>query len=192
MLGVFSVNIQGKVFDKNRKGFIVGLGVGGHSTKLITRFDRVTTSFIDGKFSMVTDGTKSNTESIFGVFSSVKIGYGFTNQFLVYYLRDAAWYSINNTKQASGIMGIGTSYYFKPDSQTFFVSLGLGLGDQTYVDTSTEPRFGSAICVGLGFEFKPRLSLETKFLKNLTKDKDLWNYENEVDSFSMSLNYLWY
>ncbi|RAP30747.1 hypothetical protein DID78_02240 [Candidatus Marinamargulisbacteria bacterium SCGC AG-343-D04] len=177
MVSVFSGTSQGEVFDKSRKGFVLGLGAGGHSTTYKQSFEMLSAE-VDTS----------------GLSSSVKIGYGFNEQCAVYYLRDAVWYSMDTMfgeiTYVSGIMGVGVTYYFKPTTQTFFVSAGAGIGDLSapFEDWLT-PSTGSAITLGAGYEFAKHVSVEGKVLSTFIEESGV---DNETLSFLVSMNYMWY
>ena len=140
----------------------------------------------------------SKVSSFTGIASSFKLGYNFTEEFSLYYVRNASWYTqdvpylLGDTKEetfVSGITGIGVSYYFSPTNPALYAGLAVGLGDYTNV-TQNSVDIGMAVMATLGYEFAPHWQGELSLL-NTSIDG---THENTIDSTSLQvlINYAWY
>lgn len=163
VLMVLFISSQTFAMDGNRQGFVLGFGIGGHTIDV------------------------NNNVDYSGLATSFKIGGGFNQNFLLYYVRDASWYSVNSgTTFVSGITGVGGSFYLSANAPSVYILGGIGIGDlaapfETNVSSST----GDAVLFGLGFEFSPHVSIEGKILNT---DID----GLETSSLLVTFNYLLY
>lgn len=166
--------------DGNRKGFIIGIGAGA---------------------SCVNMDFESPIKSEFktGLATSLKIGGGISNQFVLYYVRNASWisyqieteaYSYKGQKEifVTGISGLGVTYYFSPESPSWYFLGAIGIGDVAtpFADDSGSES-GSAFMAGGGYEFSPHAHVEGTILMADIDDVGL-----KTNAFQMSVNYLWY
>jgi len=152
----------------SRQGFMGGLGIGYHRTSF--------------------DNNLMDTES--SVATSIKIGYNFTEQLSLQYVRNVSWYSPNDDLLYSGIMGIGATYYFQPLLQTAYVSIVAGLGDYGNIDNETSDT-GSAFMATVGYEFSPHWQAEASWLKT-SIDYDYNDLTIDSSSIQLLINYSWY
>ena len=159
-------------FDNERKGFILGLGGGLHHTSMDYQF---------------TDDISTQ-----GLSTSFRIGGAFNEKWMLYYMREAAFYSIDKKIYASGLMGIGFSYYFQENPTSWYLIGGIGIGDYTQV-TYLDSYTGKSFLFGVGYEIKKRIMIEGKLLYTSINDRDP-NKTNILNSISpiISINYLWY
>ena len=165
-----------EAFDGDRKGFILGLGAG--------------VSAISTEVTVDNDGYHDDSsDSSVGFSTSLKIGYGFTDQFAVYYLRDAAWfgYDHNDDNFIAGISGVGATYYIEPNSPAY-VMAGIGFGDFANF-TEGEGEVGSAFVLGGGYEVYPHVQAEASYLVTNIDESGL---DFSSSTFHLTLNYLWY
>ena len=163
-----------EAFDEQREGFIVSLGAGVSSIN--TEIDV---------------GNMGADETSFGLATSFKIGYGFTNQFLLYYVSDVSWYGYDNDPNddtyTSGHGGIGASYYIEENSP-YYVMGAIGIGSFTNFSES-EGETGSAFIIGGGYEVSPHFQIEATYLStNIEED----NVELNTGAFRVTANYMWY
>ena len=142
--------------QESREGWTGSLGIGLH-----------TTSFDVNDF--------SNVDSESSIASSLKFGYNFTQQFGIYYVRNASWFSPEDDLYVNGISGLGLTYYLKPQSKTLYASLAAGIGDFGNIDTSTGET-GNAFMATIGYEFSPHWQVEANWM--LTNIED--NYNNTL------------
>jgi hypothetical protein len=156
-------------FDGKREGFIIGLGAGFHSTNFELYDDDISKS---------------------GFATSLKIGYGFSEDVTLYYIRNASWFKSSDDLYANGIMGIGSTYYFSPRAETFYLSGAIGLGDFTNIDES-ESESGFGLMLGAGYELRKHIKLEANMIMS-TIDLDYQDKDLKPTSFQLTINYLWY
>jgi len=140
-------------FDGERKGFILGGGIGlgmTSFTQSVAGFGERVSADRETKPSFVTD---------------FKIGGGFSEQVLLYWTSRVSWFSLENifgdtVTIASGTAGVGITYFPNPDSN-FYLLGGLGLatwGSPFESDTSTATGLG--LLGGIGFELSPHWTLD--------------------------------
>ena len=154
-------------FDDQREGFLIGLGAG---------------------LNLTNTGFYNSSETSFGLSTAFKIGYGFNNQFLLYYTNDVSWYGLDRSDDwfVTGASGIGASYYIEENSP-YYVMGSLGIG--TFADfTSGESAddTGLAFTLGGGYEYSPHVLLETTW-QNISTGDDTSN-----NVFKFTINYMWY
>jgi len=167
-----------QAFNNQRQAFIAGLGIGYHSTDL--------------DFSYTGDPTE--TASVAGLASSVRIGFGLSNQFTLYYLSEGNWYNRGGDTWSLGLNGLGASYYFSPRARSAYLHYGYGysyssLPRESGIDSS---RFGKGYILGAGYEFMPHVSLEASYLRTHLKGATDSPYPTRTSSWRLMLNYLFY
>jgi len=147
--------------DGYRKGLIVGLGGGPHVT--------------GGGF-----GSAFPENGTAGLASSLKVGAGITDQFLLYFFGD-----IIDSQRTVGLIGIGARYYLRPESKSVYFDIGLGTGTATGTGTAF---------FGIGYELQKHLSIEYK--TSLTYiNVEFANGDGDTDggiTGMLTLNYLFY
>ena len=158
-------------FEKSREGWAGSLGLGLHRTSFnILHYD---------------DDPKSRTS----IASSFKIGYNFTNQLGIQYINNVSWYKHEKDRYASGITGIGATYYFLPEQETWYASTALGIG--TYANLSEdESATGPAFMATVGYEFSPHWQAEASWIKSSIDDAN--DDTLESSSLQFLINYSWY
>lgn len=172
-------------FDGNRQGFILGLGAGLHS--------------IDIDFKLGGSTVQSDSES--GIATSIKIGGGITNQFALYYVRNASWYSapasngftVSDVIFTVGISGVGATYYFSPSAPSGYILGAIGLGDiSAPFESNLSTDTGGAYMLGGGYEASTGLHFEVTYLVTDLDSSDLSSLKLETSSIQLTVNYLWY
>ncbi len=172
-------------FDDNRQGFILGLGAGFHN--------------IDTDFNY--DGSKFNSESKSGLATSFKIGWGITNQFALYYVRNASWYSApsfngyttSDITYLAGISGIGGTFYLSPSAPSGYFLGAIGIGDLSApFESNIESDTGSALMFGGGYEVSKHLQIEATLLSTDIDSADDSRLNLKSSSIQFTFNYLWY
>jgi len=183
-MGLLSTPVA-NAFDNERRGFVIGLGAGLHTLD------------IDYKYS----GELLASQSEKGIATSFKIGFGVTNQFLVYYVRKASWFnapvfdgvSVSDTTIISGISGIGVSYYLSGSAPSAYFLGAFGIGDLSApFESAIETDTGSAYMFGAGYEVSEHVQFEATILKTNIDSKDDANFVLESSSIQFTANYLWY
>lgn len=172
-------------FDDNREGFIVGLGAGFQTIN------------IDFNYS----GSEVRSDSEGGFATSFKIGWGITNQFSLYYVRNASWYSaayddgfsISDITYTIGIDGVGATYYLSPSSPSGYLLGAIGIGDiSAPFESDIGSDTGSAIMFGGGYEASEHIHLEATFLTTNIDSLDNELLNLKTSSIQFTVNYLWY
>lgn len=148
-------------FDGNRKGFILGGGLGLGLTSFTQTLEFPDTS------------VTSDRENKFAVMTDFKIGYGATEQVLVYYTNKVSWFSLENVLGenviiVNGVGGVGMTYFFQPVAPSPYIlgELGLSIWNAPFEEGS-EAWYGFGLAVGAGYEFSRHYSVEV----NLTWGK---------------------
>ncbi|OGC87987.1 MAG: hypothetical protein A2142_02080 [candidate division Zixibacteria bacterium RBG_16_48_11] len=109
--------------------------------------------------------------------TDLKIGYAPTEQVEIYYSSKVSWFSVGDGDAVIFAYGFGSaaiSYYFQPQSPTFYVSGGLGvatLSDPFEDDPETSSGFG--LFAGGGYEFARHYAVEFDLMYGLPKDQGI-------------------
>lgn len=172
-------------FDDNREGFILGLGAGLHTIK--------------NDYSL--NGNSYLTESKSGLATSLKMGGGITNQFALYFVRNASWFSTpvtngSTTKDAHavvGISGIGANYYFEPAAPSGYMLAAVGGSDYAFpFESSITTKKGGAFMLGGGYEFDKHVMFEVTLLATSVADPANSNDKIQSSALQFMLNYMFY
>jgi len=158
---------------ESRSGFYLSGGVGVHSLTL-------TASFL---------GVDAE-ESKGGIQTSIKIGGHLTRQWALYYQREASWYRdelVNDDLFVAGMSGIGATYFFKPEVKSGYVEFGVGLGDWTNQTLSSGADVGTAIVLGIGYEFTANLQAGAVITSSNTDFAALPGVEFNTTSIAVKL-----
>ena len=164
-----------QAFDDQREGFLMGVGAGA---------------------AIVNTSSTGLDESSFGFATSFRMGYGFNNQFLLYYTNDISWFGIDDYRNddtfISGGSAIGASYYIEENSPIYITgSLGLGGFSNFTSDYSTD--LGSTFSIGGGYEISPHVLLEASYQRtNADNYNEGYGAEMSTNAFKFTVNYLWY
>jgi hypothetical protein len=134
-------------FDENRKGFVVGAGLGSGYAKQTSEilFEDQSTAVFNTDF---------------------KIGLGITDQLLVYYNTEIFWYPLSergeSTWIATGLAGIGLSYYLSSSPGTLYLLGSVGISSWAApFEGENDTLFGPGALGGVGYEFWRHWSVET-------------------------------
>lgn len=170
-------------FDDSREGFILGLGAGLHNIKNDYSFN----------------GISYQTESQSGLATSFKIGGGITNQFALYYVRNASWFSstvpgtTREGRAVVGMGGIGATYYFEPASPSGYMLGAIGGSDFAFpLESNVTTRTGGAIMLGGGYEFSQHVMFEVTVLGATVADPSNTLFKTQSSSLQFTLNYMFY
>ena len=172
-------------FDDNRQGFILGLGAGLHSLDI----------------DFIFNGSTIKSQSKSGLATSFKIGGGITNQFALYYVRNASWYSApffngfttQDITYTIGLSGLGASFYLSPSAPSGYFLAAFGIGDLSApLEGDVSPDTGSAFMFGGGYEINKHLMLEATVLTTNIESADNSLLSIESSSFQFTINYLFY
>ena len=172
-------------FDENREGFILGLGAGLHSIK--------------NDYSL--NGNSYLTESKSGLATSFKMGAGITNQFALYFVRNASWFSTPVTSGTTtkdvhavvGMSGIGATYYFEPAAPSGYTLAAVGGSDYAFpFESNMNTKTGGAFMLGGGYEFDKHVMFEVTLLATSVADPDNSYYKVQSSALQFTLNYMFY
>lgn len=166
-------------FDDQRSGFILGVGAGFHLLH-----DNITTN-----------GYNLTSKSEAGLATSFKIGAGITDRILIYYVRNASWFSApygNTGKNAIytiGLSGIGTTIFMAPTAPSGYFLAAVGSGDISAPFENATPNTGSALMLGGGYEYRKNLMFEGTVLATSIPSG---NVTLKSASLQFTINYLFY
>ncbi len=153
-LGIFlSTGVWG--FDGQRKGFILGGGLGLGMTSFQEelggfKFDRV------NKLALMTD---------------FKIGYAPNEQWEIYYSDKSSWFDVDGTIALHGLGTASINYYLKPLAPTFYLSGGLGLATiSTPFENNTDTDIGVGFFAGAGYEFVRHFAVQFDFMFGMPQE----------------------
>lgn len=174
---------QSFAFDNQRSGFVLGLGAGFHSTDIDFTFN----------------GSTFASESESGLATSFKIGGGITDQFMLYYVRNASWFTApyfdgfttRDETYTLGLSGIGASYFLSPSAPSAYFLGALGAGDLT-VPSQGESETGSAAMIGAGYEFQSHVTFEATLMSTDINSSSINALGLESRSLQFTINYTFY
>lgn len=133
--------------------------------------------------------------------TSFKIGAGITDQFALYYVRNASWFSAPyfdgyTTRDATytiGISGIGATYFLAPSAPSGYFLAAIGAGDIAVpFENNTKANTGGAFMFGGGYEFAKNLMIEATLLSTNIQDNSSPPITLKSSSLQFTINYLFY
>lgn len=186
-LFLLALSTSGFAWDKQRKGFILGIGMGpGFASYSETKdsADQNLASY---------DGSK------FSFFSDFKIGYAPSNNLMVFWLSKGAWIGVDSTSQLdekgkpfsditalAGVGGLGVTYFLKPQAPSLFITGGAGFSAWSLPFEGTDPWTSIGIAGAIGYEFSDNWCVEASVLWGKPKD-ELLDIKSSVDVFAFGL-----
>ncbi|MDH3197985.1 MAG: hypothetical protein OEO21_07070 [Candidatus Krumholzibacteria bacterium] len=144
-----------EAFDGNRKGFILGFGLGGGMASFTQTVE------LTGQPEQTSD-----RESKGAFATDFKIGGGFNEQFLLYYVARSSWFSITNALNEkvtilNQVGGVGATYFLSEASSSAYFLGAIGLGTwSTPFESGGSTWLGIGLTGGAGFEFAKYWSVE--------------------------------
>ncbi len=143
-------------FDGERKGFILGGGIGAGFLSSTESFN----SF-------------SNTNSRTVFLTNGKIGYAPSNTLEIYSTGKASWWGESGKISRLLLSAIAITVYFDNTTETgWFISGGLGLSTlDTPFETNSESSNGFGLFGGGGYEFSSHWNLEVDLLYSTITEK---------------------
>lgn len=184
LCSVASIPTDSFAFDGQKKGFILGLGIGPGMDSFT---QDITSDFID---------VESARETKPALITDFKIGYAPNNQLLVYYVSKVAWFGLTNAFDESvtitnGNGGIGVSYFLNSKN---FIAGGLGLSTwNTPFESGSKASTGLGIFVGGGREMSKNWTVEGGIgWGNPKYSEDDVKLTTKAVSLMVSFNHLWY
>lgn len=175
-----------QAFDDQREGFLMSFGAGLSSVNSeLTAYN----NYYGNSFSI--------DERSLGFATAFKIGYGFNNQFLLYYTNDVSWFGIdainNNDTFITGGSAIGASYYID-ENGPIYITGAIGLGIFSNFSSGDSADLGSTFSVGAGYEITPHVQLEATWQHTSTENYSDYYSDTDVttNALRFTINYMWY
>jgi hypothetical protein len=139
-------------FDGNRKGFVLGGGLGGGSAGIKQELTGFGVSL------------ESDRETQGAFVSDFRIGGGFNEHWMLYYDNQVWWISTedalgSNETFTFGIGLVGVSYYFTADAPSWYLLGTVGVASWGTTDEFASSA-GFGLSGGVGFEFASHWSVE--------------------------------
>jgi hypothetical protein len=176
MLIVSSFDLKAASLD--RKGFVIGIGLGGGLTTYKTD------EWASGFKHVYENGSSP------GLATDFKIGYGISNNLLLIYTNKVLWFSFKDPDwpeaheaqlTITGASMASLSYFFEPTTPSSFASAGIGMSTWSGLSSTDEHKrwSGLGLFAGFGYELSPHLMLEFSVLFELGgKDEDYSSGKN--------------
>lgn len=139
LLSFLVLSSQLLAFDGQRKGFILGGGIGGgylHYTEPFLGLNK------------------------FAVATNFKIGYAPSNTLEIYYINSASWFAFADTTFIIGVSGVGLTKYLNPNGTGFFVCGGIGVSVLQALESGAHSTTGAGFLGGVGYEFAKHWNLQ--------------------------------
>lgn len=173
-------------FDGERKGFVLGFGIG----PAVTSF----TQTLAYQCQEVT----SDRENKFGLGTDFRIGYAPSNRLMIYYTNKVTWLSIENALNedviiVNGVGLLGVSYYFKPEKPSLYLTGTLGLSTWGDYQEIGDGWSGFGIGAGVGYELARYWSVEGNLIYGKPGDSEMGlDVHTNALGFMVTLNGTWY
>ena len=155
LLLVMTIAMGSQAFNGERKGFVLGGGLGLGSTSYTQTLEmngQSATSDREGKGAINTD---------------FRIGYAPNNQLSIIYDSKVAWFGFTNAYNedvtvSSGASSIALNYYLNPVSPSTYFSGGIAIATWSlpFEEHAPDPWSGFGIHGGIGYEFSRHFSGE--------------------------------
>jgi hypothetical protein len=175
-------------FDGQRKGFILGGGLGFGMTTFSQTLKSGGESYT------------SDNENKGALTTNFKIGFAQDEQVEFYYAAKVTWFGITNVYNddvtvANGLSAFGMTYNLKPILPTYFITGGIALAtwDLPFENPAPDTWTGLGLYAGAGYEFAKHYSVEFDLLYGNPGDSEggLKISSNAV-SFTLTVNALAY
>jgi hypothetical protein len=191
---VLTMTVNSFAFDKERKGFILGFGLGPGFSSYSQTIDS-------------TGGKQIDDESLSkaALFTDFKIGYAPSNQLMIYWLSKVNWFGREDTIQtttstrkeaitvANGVGGLGITYFFKPKAPSIYVTVGGGFSARSEPFRGTDAWLSYGFAGALGWEFQQNWALELSALYGKpTHSASPYDYDANFTGIGLSINVLGY
>ncbi len=191
---VLTMTVDVFAFDKERKGFILGFGLGPGYCDYSQTIDTATGARIDDE-----------NLSKMAFFTDFKIGYAPSNQLMIYWLSKVNWFGREDTIQtttstrkeaitvANGVGGLGITYFFKPEAPSVYITIGGGFSTRSEPFRGTDPWWAYGLAGSVGWEFQTNWSLELSAIWGRpTHDIPEYDYSAYFTSIGLTINVLGY
>jgi hypothetical protein len=183
---------QTSAWDGQRKGFVLGFGVGGSQVN----YDMIMTE--EGwywGYDEVEESVKKTT-----VFTDFTIGYAPSNQVMFFYSNRVSWigsqefdleFIRGEDSITSGISSLGARYYLSPNAPAFFFSGGLGPSVWNWM---VERKTGTGVYFDVGAELSPHVDLKLSVVLGGLNGNgdDPYQLTSDVTTYAATFNLLGY
>ncbi|HBC47605.1 MAG TPA: hypothetical protein DEO84_07760 [candidate division Zixibacteria bacterium] len=175
---ILEMSVAAQAFDGQRKGFIIGGGLG-------MGLSSYAQSFETNRHRYIIDRIDKGA-----LISDFKVGYAPTKRIEIYYTSKFSWFRMtnaigDNVIVADGISGLGVSRYFRSTIPAWFLSGGIAMSTWSLpFEGNSSAWRGFGFYVGGGYEFTRHLDVEANLIwarPNLT--------ENGVKATTYSLSW---
>ncbi|UCD94458.1 MAG: hypothetical protein JSU69_11980 [Candidatus Zixiibacteriota bacterium] len=190
MLIIFGTAISAYGWDKQRKGFILGVGMGPGFSSFTEKTDSSGTEIF------------SSDKSKFAFFSDFKMGYAPNNKLMIYWLSKGAWAGTDTSAidpeqedvtTLAGVGGLGITYFFRPEAPSLFVTTGVGFAAWSLPFKDSDSWTGFGFAGGLGYEFATNWNIAASLLWGKSKsDETFQNSEVDNLAFGLTINVIGY
>lgn len=154
-LAALLLSVRAQAWDDQRKGFLLGLGIGPGFTSFTQTIQ------VDGL------SAESPREDKMAVITDFKIGYAPDNSWALYYTSKVSWFGMENALGnkvivANGLGAVAASYWLKPLAPSPFLATGFGYSTWLlpFEDERPDTWMGMGLFAGGGYEFSKHASLE--------------------------------
>lgn len=178
---LFLLATNAQAFDGQRKGFLLGIGIGPGLTSYT---QKVTVQMVS---------VESDRENTAGVMTDFKIGYAPDNSWAIYYTSKVSWFGMtnalgNDVTIANGLGAVAVSYWFNQQAPSPFIAGGIGFSTWSlpFEDNPPDTWMGAGLFAGGGYEFSRHWSVEGYLSWGKPEDKV---YGIEVSSNVLSLTF---
>ncbi len=163
-------------FDENRTGFQLGIGAGVHSTEIDS----------SGEIR----GISTSEQQMAFTFS---VGYGFTEQFVIYFGGVTNALSVSGRGFTTSLAGVGTRVYLTPQQPSIFLTgiVGNSVFSEDGESFDNSPS-GSGWLLGIGYEMFKHVQLVGSYLQTDVTDPDDNRFKSDIAAFNLTVEYIWY
>jgi opacity protein-like surface antigen len=180
------ISINSNAQQDERKGFILGLGIGPGVLNYKLKVDR-------GNYSIHYNRVKK-----LPVMSNFKIGYAPNENLAIYWTAKVSWFRSEKIQEeprdimVSGVAGIGVTYYLKEEAPSVYFNGGVGYSTFSALsleDDLSNNHMGFGFSAGAGYEFAKHWSGEVNIAIG-SPGKEEFTYQ--VTALAITFNYLLY
>jgi opacity protein-like surface antigen len=151
---------QLSAFDGQRKGFILGGGIGGGSLK----WSEPGLDFNQGAFA-----------------TNFIIGYAPSNSLEIYYTNNVSWFSYQSESFVVGMSGIGLSKYLNKEGKGVFILGGIGVGVFSQMTGYTYSESGFGVVGGVGYDVAKHWRIQGEVLYTDIKSATSWAFRATIN-----------
>ena len=150
-------------WDGERKGFILGIGVGSGYLS----------------YSQTMEGEKLGSDDVGPFNTDFKIGYAPNNMFLIYWMSKVSWFGMenvygDNVTISNGVGCAGVSYYLNEFTPSPYLFCGIGYSTwDTPFEEDSKTWTGPGVSFGTGYEFSHHFNIEASVTYGKPSTKEL-------------------